>query len=256
MGSSAWRMMFPVSILSSMKKVVAPVRVSPLIMAQLIGAAPRYWGRREAWRLKVPKLGISHTCLGSILKATTTCKLASKALSSSRNPLSFRLVGCNNSSSLCRANSFTAEYCSLRPRPAGRSGAVITPTTCSPASRMACRLPTAKSGVPMNTMRSGLFLEAVLIVCIYLDFIVGQHSLQYFSQNLFIGLRGLCQNPFSTRGQLQQAQDPFLQLRYGRLLFPFVANIAASALFGAVFPEIIQEQLVPALLFVLDISQH
>ncbi|MNL29305.1 hypothetical protein D3C87_1509860 [compost metagenome] len=38
---SEFKIIAPVSILSSMKKVVTPVLVSPLIMAQLIGAAPR-----------------------------------------------------------------------------------------------------------------------------------------------------------------------------------------------------------------------
>ena len=52
-------------------KVVAPVLASPFITAQLIGAAPLYWGSREAWRLNVPSLGIAHTSSGNILKATT-----------------------------------------------------------------------------------------------------------------------------------------------------------------------------------------
>ena len=53
-------------------KVVTPVSLSPLMTAQLIGAAPLYWGRRAAWRLKVPSFGIDHTDSGSILNATPT----------------------------------------------------------------------------------------------------------------------------------------------------------------------------------------
>ena len=36
------------------KKVVTPVSVSPLMIAQLTGATPRYLGRSEAWRLTQP----------------------------------------------------------------------------------------------------------------------------------------------------------------------------------------------------------
>ena len=45
-----------------------PVSVSPLITAQLIGAAPRYCGSNEACRLKVPRRGIFQTTSGNILK--------------------------------------------------------------------------------------------------------------------------------------------------------------------------------------------
>jgi hypothetical protein len=53
------------------------------------------------------------------------------------------------------AATFTAEAWSCRPRPAGRSGAVTTATTCPPgqASRLSS-VDTAKSGVPMKMIRS------------------------------------------------------------------------------------------------------
>jgi len=38
-----------VSIPSSIFMIVIPVSVSPRATAQLIGAAPRYFGRRDAW---------------------------------------------------------------------------------------------------------------------------------------------------------------------------------------------------------------
>src|SRR5260370_4461564 len=42
----------PVSIPASIRIVVTPVRVSPFTMAQLMGAAPRYLGSREACKLR------------------------------------------------------------------------------------------------------------------------------------------------------------------------------------------------------------
>ena len=76
MGVVLFNIMAPVSILSSIKKVVTPVSFSPFINAQLIGAAPLYCGNKDAWRLNVPYFGIFHTASGSILNATTTCKFA------------------------------------------------------------------------------------------------------------------------------------------------------------------------------------
>ena len=48
MGVSALSIMSPVSMSWSRKKVVTPVRFSPWMMAQLMGAAPRYCGSRAA----------------------------------------------------------------------------------------------------------------------------------------------------------------------------------------------------------------
>src|SRR5690606_2904259 len=116
----------------------------------------------------------------------------------------------------------------------------MTPTTWVPASNRARRLPTAKSGVPMKTMRRGLGPEAVFIVLVFLDFFGPEQMIQDFSQGFFIGLCGFCQHPFPTGRNSQQSQDPFFQEGMGGLFLPFVANIAASALFGAVFPKIIE----------------
>src|SRR5690554_7008443 len=50
------------------RNVDSPVSFSPLIMAQLMGAAPRYFGNNEACRLKVPLEGRAQTISGNILK--------------------------------------------------------------------------------------------------------------------------------------------------------------------------------------------
>ena len=75
-GKGFCKMMRPVSMSWSKKNVVTPVSRSPWIMAQLMGAAPRYCGNRAACTLNVPKRGIAHTTSGNMRKATTTCKSA------------------------------------------------------------------------------------------------------------------------------------------------------------------------------------
>src|SRR5260370_39495470 len=58
MSISSCMRMSPVSIPASMRMEVTPVCVSPLAMAQLMGAAPRDLGSSEAWRLVQPSLGM------------------------------------------------------------------------------------------------------------------------------------------------------------------------------------------------------
>ncbi|MNY15370.1 hypothetical protein D3C86_1485790 [compost metagenome] len=141
----------PVSISCFRKKVVTPLSFSPLMMAWLIGAAPRYCGNREACRLMVPLAGISQTISGNILKATTTCKSACNPFNSSINKGSLSFSGCSTFKPFDTAYCFTALSCSFCPRPAGLSAAVTTPTTSKPACTKASKEATAKSGVPIKT---------------------------------------------------------------------------------------------------------
>ena len=67
---------------------------SPFIIAQFIGAAPRYCGKREACRLNVPSFGIDHTDSGSILKATTTAISGLSNANSLMNSGFFNFSGC------------------------------------------------------------------------------------------------------------------------------------------------------------------
>ena len=67
MGVAAWAMMSPASSASAMCMMVTPVSLSPLSMAQLMGAAPRYLGSKEEWTLMQPFSGSSSTALGSSL---------------------------------------------------------------------------------------------------------------------------------------------------------------------------------------------
>ena len=147
----------PVSISCFRKKVVMPVSVSPLITAQLIGAAPRYCGSNDACRLKVPRRGIFQTTSGNILKATTICKSAFQARKASTNASSFNLSGWRSGRSCSSAYCFTGENCTLCPRPAGLSGIVITPTILYPPSTRQRKGSTANSGVPIYTIRKSSF---------------------------------------------------------------------------------------------------
>ena len=132
---------------------MTPVSLSPFIIDQLIGAAPRYCGSSEPWRLNVPNRGIFHTTSGNIRNATTICRSASNAFSSLRKFSSFSFSGCSRGKFCSNAYFFTAEYCILYPLPLGLSGMVITPTILYPFSTSFFRLSTAKSGVPMKTIR-------------------------------------------------------------------------------------------------------
>ena len=145
------------SISFSIKKVVTPVIFSPLIIAWLMGAAPRYKGKREACRLIVPIGGMAHIFSGSILKATTTKRSAEKSLSLPANPSSFRLEGCNTGILLAMAVSLTADSLIFNPRPEGLSGAVTTALTGNPPSIRISREGTANCGVPIKII-PGLWL--------------------------------------------------------------------------------------------------
>ena len=129
MGTRTCWITFPVSISCCRKKVVIPVSVSPLITAQLIGAAPRYWGSNEACKLKVPNRGIFQTTSGNIRKATTIWRSAFHSRSACTKASSFSFSGCSNGKFCSSAYCLTGEYWILCPRPAGLSGIVITPTT-------------------------------------------------------------------------------------------------------------------------------
>src|SRR5690554_7803216 len=91
-------MISPVSISCDRKNVVTPVSFSPLIIAQLIGAAPRYWGSNEPCKLNVPILGISQIALGNIRNATTINKSALRDSNSEIKSSSFKFIGCKTRS--------------------------------------------------------------------------------------------------------------------------------------------------------------
>ena len=101
-------MIAPVSMFSLMKNVLTPVSTSPFMIAQLIGAAPRYFGRRLACRFIVPNAGIFHTTSGNMRKATTTNKSAFKEVKSVKKDSSRNLSGCKMVSPCERAYCLTA----------------------------------------------------------------------------------------------------------------------------------------------------
>lgn len=76
----------------------------------------------------VPMGGIFQTNSGSMRKATTTWRSACNDFSSARKSGFFSFSGCRMCSPFSSAYFFTALEVSCMPRPAGLSGAVITPT--------------------------------------------------------------------------------------------------------------------------------
>lgn len=70
---------------------MTPVSVSPLIKAQLIGAAPRYCGSSEACRLNVPSFGAAQMISGSMRNAMTMPRsgLIERNVSTKAGSLSF-----------------------------------------------------------------------------------------------------------------------------------------------------------------------
>ncbi len=157
MDTLSWSSMGPVSIPSSISIVVMPVSRSPLMTAHWMGAAPRYFGSKEPWTFTQPRGGMSRMILGRIRpNAVTAIKSGFQARRASRNSGAFIFSGCRMGSRCWRASTLMGEGVKVCPRPFGRSGCVTTPTTWSSDRSKASSDGTAKSGVPMKTIRMGL----------------------------------------------------------------------------------------------------
>ena len=155
-GIDRWRMMSPVSSPSSIHMVVTPVTASPARMAHWMGAAPRWRGSREAWTLMAPSRGTWSTAAGRIFPyATTTSRSGRQARSCSTTASSSR-SGWSTGMPYSAATALTGGAAGSSPRPWGRSGWVMTPTTRTCRCRSSSRLGTAKAGVPMKTTRRSL----------------------------------------------------------------------------------------------------
>ena len=59
MGTASFKSISPVSTPASICMMVTPVSVSPFKIAHSMGAAPRYFGSREAWMFRQPYRGRS-----------------------------------------------------------------------------------------------------------------------------------------------------------------------------------------------------
>ena len=156
MGKLCCNKISPVSISCFNLKVVTPVSFSPLITAQLMGAAPRYCGNKLPCKFTEPIGGIFHTNSGNILKATTICRSAFSDFNSAKNSGFFNFSGCSTCKLFSTAYFFTALCCNCIPLPAGLSGAVITATILQPVFTNASNDATANSGVPIKTILNSL----------------------------------------------------------------------------------------------------
>ena len=146
-GNAGLVMMRPVSISWSSRKVVTPVSVSPLIMAQLMGAAPRYCGSNEAWRIESAVEGHVPKTSGSMRKATITWRSARLAAQGVQKIGVLQLFRLEHGEVVRKGVLF---YGTLREfalmSPHGLVGHGDTATTLYPPSTRARRLPTAKVG--------------------------------------------------------------------------------------------------------------
>ena len=95
-----------------------------------------------------PCTGTSRTALGKIWpKAATTATSARYSARRSGQPASRSRGGCSTGTEAASARCFTGEGVTVRPRPAGLSGWVMTATTWWRVSR-ASSVGRAKAGVP------------------------------------------------------------------------------------------------------------
>ena len=106
-----------------------PVTRSPRMIAHWMGAAPRYFGKSEAWMLIEPRDGASSTAWGRIWpNATTTATSAPSARSRSGQPGSRRRGGWSTDRPAASAAVLIGGAVRRWPRCAGRSGWVTTAT--------------------------------------------------------------------------------------------------------------------------------
>src|SRR5579863_3535481 len=150
--------MGPVSRPSSSNMVVLPVTVSPIATAHWIGAAPRYFGKSDPWRLMQPKCGSASIHGGMILPYATTT-IASGAIASNwdRNSGLLRILsGCVTCRPKARAACFTGVGSTICLRPTGLSGCETTSAISCSAACNACKVGTANCGVPQKTSFTAL----------------------------------------------------------------------------------------------------
>src|SRR3569833_646493 len=123
-----------------------------------IGAAPRYMGSNDAWRLMQPSL-CRLSIQGGMIRPYATTRMASGAIASRRprnSGLSLIFSGCVTSRPVANAVSFTGGGVTCCERPTGRSGCDTTNAISCPAAIKACKVGTANCGVPQNTSFTAL----------------------------------------------------------------------------------------------------
>ena len=125
----------------------------------MTGDAPRYFGSREKWQLMQPCRGMSRmSSFRNCPNATTamTSGFFARSQATASGALTFSGV---MHSTMPRARAYFRHGHGVRsrPRPAGRSGCVTTPTTWRPGSRRIARRHMADAcDEPMKTMRMAL----------------------------------------------------------------------------------------------------
>ena len=133
----SWRSMSPSSIPRLICMIVRPVVVSPLRRACCIGAAHRYFGRREVWTLRKPIGGISSRIWGRIFPYATTIQISgASSRTVARKSSFFTFSGWNSGIFFSCAIFATGEEIISCHRQPILSGLVMTQIISSTSSRV------------------------------------------------------------------------------------------------------------------------
>ena len=138
-----------------------PESSSPAMIAAVTGAAPRYFGSSEKWQLTHPSGGsVSSSSFRNCPKATTAMTSGFHARICASASGEFTSSGVMHDV-IPRSLAYARQGHGVtpRPRPAGRSGCVTTPTTFRPGSRkIAFRHMAEAADEPIKTIRMGEIL--------------------------------------------------------------------------------------------------
>src|ERR1700682_1810092 len=136
-----------------MRMMLTPVSASPARMVGAIGEAPRQRGSSEAWTLRPPWGGTASSSTGRIWPKAATTRTSGRACLTRSITSGLRTrSGSSTGTPAASAAAATGDRRRLMPRPAGRSGRLITRVT-GWCSRRAWSEGTANSGVPMKATR-------------------------------------------------------------------------------------------------------
>src|SRR3989344_9633754 len=123
------------------------------MIAQLIGAAPRYFGKSDPWTLIQKIFGIFKISAGKIFPyAITTKRSAWISFNALIKEISRKSAGSKRGILFLRANSLIGEDATFIPRPFGLSGCVTHAATENEERANRSRLTNAKSSLPKKIM--------------------------------------------------------------------------------------------------------
>lgn len=118
-----------------------------------MGAAPRQRGSSEAWTFTIPSGAICNTSSGKMQPYAATQKISARAAWSASTTSGVIRLASTTGNPSSSALALTGDGSNFLPRPRTASGRVTTSEISFPASTSETSEGTAKSGVPINTIR-------------------------------------------------------------------------------------------------------